>query len=546
MPHALAAKLALSASIILALVSCPLRSFAAQLPSSFDIKLERLGTYATGIFDEGAAEIVAHDPRTQRLFIVNGSTVGVSTGRIDVVSIIDPSQLTLLFSIDVTPYGRAANSVAVSSRGIIAAAVEAAVKTDPGSVVFFDADGTFLSSVTVGALPDMLTFTPNGRRVLVANEGEPRDDYMVDPEGTVSIIDLPRGGPRMLTQANVRTAAFTGFNAPASLDASIRIFGPNASVAQDLEPEYITIDEQGHTAWVTLQENNALGILDIRRGEFTELKGLGFKNHNLPENALDPSDRDGPNNTGRININPYPVFGIYQPDAIASYRVRGRTYLITANEGDARDYDAFSEERRVSALTLDPTIFPNAATLRTNAQLGRLNVTRVNGDTDGDGDYDALYAFGARSFSILTDRGVRVFDSGDQIERITAAQFPAFFNSENDANTFDTRSDNKGPEPEGVTTGEILGRTFAFIGLERIGGVMVYDVTNPFAPRFVEYVNNRNFTGDPEAGTAGDLGPEGLLFIPRFASPTLRPLLVTANEISGTTTIYEVRLTTRE
>lgn len=546
MPHALTAKLALYASIILALVSCPLRSSAAQLPSSFDIKLERLGTYATGIFNEGAAEIVAHDPRTQRLFIVNGSEVGVSTGRIDVVSIIDPSQPTLLFSIDMTPYGRAANSVAVSSGGVIAAAVEAAVKTDPGSVVFFDADGSFLSSVTVGALPDMLTFTPNGRRVLVANEGEPSDDYTMDPEGTVSIIDLPRGGPRMLTQANVRTAAFTGFNAPAALDASIRIFGPNASVAQNLEPEYITIDEQGHTAWVTLQENNALGILDIRRGEFTELKGLGFKNHNLPENALDPSDRDGPNNTGRININPYPVFGIYQPDAIASYRVRGRTYLITANEGDARDYAAFSEERRVSTLTLDPIIFPDAATLRTNAQLGRLNVTRVNGDTDGDGDYDALYAFGARSFSILTDRGVRVFDSGDQLERITAAQFPAFFNSENDANTFDTRSDNKGPEPEGVTIGEILGRNFAFIGLERIGGVMVYDVTNPFAPRFVEYVNNRDFAGDPEAGTAGDLGPEGLLFIPRFASPTLRPLLVTANEISGTTTVYEVRLTTRE
>jgi 2',3'-cyclic-nucleotide 2'-phosphodiesterase/3'-nucleotidase/5'-nucleotidase len=209
-----------------------------------------------------------------------------------------------------------------------------------------------------------------------------------------------------------------------------------------------------------------------------------------------------------------------------------------------REWPGLVEEARVSALTLDPVVFPNSAQLKTNAQIGRLGVTNSTGNTDGDGDFDQLYAFGARSFSIWTATVAQVFDSGDQIEQITAQAFPTFFNSTHDSNnSFDTRSDNKGPEPEGVVVAQLFGRTYAFIGLERIGGVMLYEITNPFSPKFVQYVNNRNFAGNPAAGTAGDLGPEGLLFIPASDSPSRRPLLVVTNEISGTTTIYEISQT---
>jgi Ca2+-binding RTX toxin-like protein len=260
--------------------------------------------------------------------------------------------------------------------------------------------------------------------------------------------------------------------------------------------------------------------------------GLGLVN---VQNALDASDEDG-----NINIRNWPVQGMYQPDAIATFAVNGETYIVTANEGDARDYDGFSEEVRVADLTLDPDAFPNADELQAEAALGRLTVTNTLGDPDGDGDFDQLFSFGARSFSIWDSAGNLVFDSGDDFERITAELLPDEFNSDNDENdSLDSRSDAKGPEPEGVVTGVVDGRTYAFIGLERIGGIMVYDVTNPVSPSFVQYINTRDFEGNAEAGTAGDLGPEGLVFIAAEDSPTGRPLLAVANEVSGSTTLYD-------
>lgn len=495
------------------------------------IEMQVLSTYASGNYNQGAAEIVAHDAETQRLFVVNGAT-----SKIDVLSILNPTAPALLFSIDLVPYGRQANSVDVHN-GIIAVAVEAVVKTDNGKVVLFDANGVYLNAVTVGALPDMLTFTPNGEKILVANEGEPNNDYTVDPEGSVSIIDIEDG----IENPAVTTARFTAFN-NAPLDPSIRVFGPNASVAQDFEPEYITVSHNSKKAWVTLQENNAIGILDLRAGEFREIAGLGFKDHNAAGNALDPSDRDSATNGG-VNIRNWQVFGMYQPDAIAAFKYKGDTFLITANEGDAREYPGtpgYVEEVRVGTLALDPLVFPNAATLKNNANLGRLNVSKAGGDADGDADYDALYAFGTRSFSIWTHKGEQIYDSADDIEQLTAATYPIFFNASNTNNTRDDRSDNKGPEPEGVIVGKAYGRNYAFIGLERIGGLLAYDVTDPYAPRFVQYINNRNFMAATNTAAAGDLGPEGLHFIAEDDSPTGKPLLVVANEVSGTTTVYEI------
>ena len=213
---------------------------------------------------------------------------------------------------------------------------------------------------------------------------------------------------------------------------------------------------------------------------------------------------------------------------------------MTANEGDARDWPGFAEEARIKSLTLDGTVFPDAQALQTDENLGRLNVTRTLGDADGDGVYDALYTLGGRSFSIWTANGSLVFDSDADLERVTAAADGEHFNASNDNNNFDDRSDNKGPEPEGLTLGSVRGRQYAFVGLERTGGIAAYDVTNPHSPVFVDYVNNRDFAADVKTPAAKDLGPEGVLFIPAASSPTGKPLLAVSNEISGTVTTYSL------
>jgi hypothetical protein len=493
------------------------------------IHLTRVGSFAgTG------AEISAYDPRSERLFVTDAGGA-----KVDIVDISDPASPALVSSIDVTPHGAQPNSVAVSGR-TVAVAIQADPKTDPGVVAFFDIDGNFLTSVEVGALPDMLTFTPNGRYVLVANEAEPDDDYLVDPEGSVSVIELRTR--RGSLQATAETADFDELHG-GDIDPGVRIFGPDLTTpdpddtvrpAQDFEPEYIAVSNDSRTAWVTLQENNAVAILDVKDAEFEKVEALGYKDHSLPGNELDGSDRDGLGNTGRINIASWPVLGMYLPDEIASYTSRGRTFLVTANEGDSRDYDGFSEETSIGAVDLDDAAFPSEAVLKTqdDIALGRLTITNTQGDTDGDGDYDKLYAFGGRSFSIWSSRGELVFDSGSDFEDITALEQPTLFNSESgQTSQFDRRSDNKGPEPEGVTVGEIHGRTYAFIGLERVGGVMVYDVSDPREPRFVEWVDD---------ALATDQAPEGLLFVSRGDSPTHDALLVLTNEVSGNTSIYEI------
>ena len=492
------------------------------------IELRPVGQFNSGISDDGATEIAAYDPATARLFVVNASQRTV-----DILDLSKPWEPVRAATLDVTPYGASANSVAVRD-GVVAVAVEADPKQAPGHVVFFATSGQFLGSVQVGALPDMLTFTPDGTKVLVANEGEPKDYCSAgldqDPEGSVSIIDVS-AGVAGLTQASVTTAGFGAFNG--GVPAGVRIFGPHATVAQDLEPEYIAISDDSATAWVTLQENNALAVLDIATATVTQLLPLGTKDHSRSENALDASDKDG---TARIV--PWPVHGMFQPDGIASYQVAGKTFLVTANEGDARDYDCYSEEERVEDLTLDPVAFPDAAKLQEKEQLGRLKTTSAGGDEDGDGQWETIYSYGARSFSIWSGSGELVFDSGRDFELITAGLQPASFNSSGEG-SFDSRSDDKGPEPEGVALGRFRGRTYAFIGLERTGGVMVYDVTEPGQPFFVQYASNRQADGSPAVGVA-DQAPEGVLFISKADSPIDRALLVLANEVSGTVTVYSV------
>ncbi|QQR87934.1 MAG: choice-of-anchor I family protein [Flavobacteriales bacterium] len=497
--------------------------------ASAQISISHVGTYATGSYNTSAAEIVTFDPSSDRIFFVNAQL-----NEVRALDASNPASPSLAFTIPMGAYGVAANSVVVVPGGI-AVAAEASPKTDPGKVVFFDNGGNFLSQVTVGALPDMVTVTPDGTKVLVANEGEPSDDYTVDPEGSVSIIDIS-GGLASITGANVITVGFGAYTP--SMLPGVRIFGPGATVAQDMEPESITVSDDSQKAFVVCQENNAVVRIDLATSTIEQITSLGMKDHSMAGFGMDASD-----NPAGINIATWPVKGLYMPDAIDCYTVGGQTYVVYANEGDAREWGTFVEPRRVgnAAYVLDPTVFPNAATLKQNANLGRLNATIYSGDTDNDGDFDEIHAFGARSFSIRDANGALVWDSGDQFEQITSAAYPTNFNSNNSANnSFDSRSDDKGPEPEAVTLAEIDGVFYAFIGLERIGGIMVYDVTVPSAPVFIQYLNNRDFNGDAAAGTALDLGVECITYVSAANSPDGTPLLITGNEVSGTVSIFRV------
>lgn len=565
------------------------------------IELSKLAAYESGVFGQSAAEIPAFDAASQRLFVVNAKE-----GVLDVLDLSQPEQPKKITSIKVDDIAADAevNSVAVHN-GIVAIAIQAAVKTDPGYVALYQAkDLSKLAHVQVGALPDMLTFTPDGQTLLVANEGEPADDYQADPEGSVSVISLAN-----LKAPILRTADFKAFNGQeAALRAQgVRIFGPKASAAQDFEPEYITVSKDGTTAWVALQENNALAKIDITSAKVVAVYPLGFKDHGLTGQGMDISDADGLDAQGKINIQPWAnVRGLYMPDAIASFEVAGKTYIVSANEGDARAWgennpayfsgDAskgFVEEWRVKHLVhgkgferrlgddlpahlallakgaeLNPSHFAycgaiagDAKNCREDHLLGRLNISWTEGyqkNADGTAKlnergnlvYDHLYSFGTRSVSIWVENaqqtGVElVWDSGDQFEQYIAQHHPEIFNFNHEEAGLDNRSDNKGPEPEGVTLGQIGEKTFAFIGLERVGGIIVYDVTTPASPSFVQYINSRDFkatTEQIELGQAGDLGPEGLVFIPAKDSPNQKPLLVVGHEVSGSTTIYQVNL----
>ncbi|MBK7872036.1 MAG: choice-of-anchor I family protein [Saprospiraceae bacterium] len=948
-----------------------------------DLQLNFLSTYQTNVFDAGAAEIAAFDAMSARLFFTNADANTVT-----ILDISNPSMPTKVKDVDMTIYGGGVNSVAVYN-GLVAVAVESNNKTDDGKVVFFDTNGDFISEVTVGALPDMVTFSHDGTKVLTANEGEPNSDYSVDPEGSVSIIDVSNGA----ANATVMTVNFQTYNDKKTslLNKGIRIYGPNATVAQDLEPEYVALAPDDARAYVTLQENNAIAVIDVANAKVLDIFPLGYKDHfrgapvlsqfkinelvdlpvigtpifdsvaqapvklsgfsglyfdasestqtkyvfytipdrgpneepisptsvttpaDLGAGALSPlrpfklpdyqarivkfevdiltgsvtfgetllnrmdgdqikpitgkgnvigfdetpvqklkvfpdtttvydgidyldtttnigyrelspdpyggdfegivKDKDGnfwacdenrpslykfapdgmmieryvpkgtaaltlpilgfsleegfygketlpevyskrwanrgfeaiaydsdediiygfiqspmfnpgnstqnksdvirilginpedgtpvseyvyllernrdgglaqsrvdkigdavytgngkflvlerdssfpedeegkkyvyeinlvgatnivntplslqdsigsngektlelmsadelgaagivavhktkilnlpsigylpsdkaegiallPNGTiavlndndfglagagitddcvlgiitfaqnygldasdrdNGINILPQPVWGMFQPDAIATYEADGKTYIMTVNEGDAREYDTFEEEARISSLTLDPTAFPDAAALQANAVLGRLNVTNKLGDIDGDEDFDQLHPLGGRSFTVWDVFGNLVFDSGDALEQITATAYPAYFNASNTDNALDSRSDNKGPEPEALTIAEIDGIPHAFVGMERIGGVALFNIEDPKQPVFVKYINNRDFTMSVESAAAGDLGPENIVFVSAADSPNGDALMVVANEISGSVSIF--------
>lgn len=517
-----------------ATMTVPLLSHQAHAQGK--LKLSPISTVRNGVaadlFDQSAAEIVKFDSKSKKMFVVNGAMNSV-----DVFNATNPASPVFVQSIDLSRYGNP-NSLDVSpSSNEIAVAVGNDDKTKRGSVVFLSKKGDLIKSVKVGFLPDMLTYNAQGTKVVVANEGEPNDDYSVDPEGSVSIIDIDGG---TYTHHEITFSDLKKSDVP-----GVRISGPKGTtVAQDLEPEFVSIE--GKFAYVTCQENSAVAKINMETRKLVRIMALGTINHAEIGYGIDASDEDG-----MIRIANWPVRGQFMPDGIATYTAKSgdktATYFVTANEGDSREYGDYLDESRVEDLALDPSAFPLGDTLKLPENLGRLKVVNTAGDLDGDGDFDQLFSYGTRSFSIFDSMGKLVFDSGSMIEIHLANKFPDEFNSAHDeSGSFDARSDDKGAEPEAIELGVIGGRTYAFVGLERFSGIMVYDITNPRNVTQAGFTLNRDFSVEfneddlSKFGKAGDLGPEGLDFVSAKDSPTGKPLLVVANEVSGTTTIYQI------
>ncbi len=512
-----------------------LGAWTALVSPAAAIELKEIARYDNNVFDESAAEIIAYHAASKSMYVVNANDDSIdiyAVGGANTGSATLSKGGTLPLEEDEAP-----NSVAVHGDLIAVAVAGSKKKGRPGKVVFFGTDGKRIRDVAVGALPDMVAFTPDGSKVLSANEGEPYEGSEdgahppLDPEGSISIIDVSDISNGVSTE----TIGFGKFDADELRAKGVRIF-PDKAPVTDLEPEYLTISADGKKAWVVLQEANALAILDIAEGKIDDIVGLGTKDHNVERNGLDSNDKASPG-----DIRPHPFLGLYMPDGIASYEVGGKTYLVTGNEGDARE-----EDTRLGKVNLDPS----AMTAQQRALAGdRIKTSGIDGDTDGDGDIDQVYTYGARSFSIWSESGELVYDSGNEFEVITLQQLGAkAFNSHNEENdSADSRSDDKGPEPEDVEIAELNGKHYAFIGLERVGGVMVYDVSDPQKPKFKHYYNGRDF--NPEFDATGedltkirDLGPEGITFVSATESPFGAPLLAVAYEVSGSVVLYEIKM----
>ncbi|WP_186763920.1 choice-of-anchor I family protein [Planomicrobium sp. CPCC 101079] len=543
-------------ALSLSILAVPSPTAASENLTHFEkgkqgLDVELVGRYKSGAkIDEGGTEIVVYDPNTFRAFSVNGAEKALDILDMTVLKTDNTTDIPLMTRIPLSELGVEASdvtSVAIHpDGGYIAVAAPAVNKEEPGYVVFLTVDGEPIANVQVGALPDMLTFTPDGSKLLVANEGEPAEDYSVNPEGTVSVIDVSSDIGTISDKA-VSTVSFD----EKIIEDDVRKVHPGSTYAEDLEPEYITVDKDGRYAYVALQENNALAKLDIKKEQFVAVKSLGYKDSSISQNKLDASNKDD-----AINIRNWPVLSMYQPDGITSFEADGKTFILSANEGDLQDWEGFSEETRVADIKdeyqLNADLYKGYNQNRLDKlvenglfeeeELGRLT-TSISQPKNEDGKYEAIYGHGGRSFSVWEAGSMELaYDSGDDFEQISAKVYPDFFNSSNDEDSFDNRSDDKGPEPESVITGNIQGTNYAFIGLERQGGIMVYDLSKPAAPKFDTYFSSRIFNGEesPITEQSGDVAPEGLTFVPSDQSPTGQDLLLAAHEVSGTIAVYSL------
>lgn len=552
------------ARLLLATAPLLLTSLAQGTAAPPSITLTPLGSYreettpGSGVCRTGIAQIGAYDHLSRRLFVTNAAD-----NALDILDVGNPARPTLVDRIRVADLTGSTNyeppGVAAAS-GLVALAVEAIdpVSAD-GKLLLLDRNGKLLRAFEVGSGPERVAFSPNGRFVVVAVQGGRDAAQAVDPKGGLAIIDLGHG----IRRATVRFADFAHFDSATLVKQGVRI-GPDPSdptklqpAVLDLEPHSLTVSPDSGTAYASLQLNNALAVVDLHTATVTAVLPFGLKDHDRPGNGLDTSSDDG-----KINIHRWPLWGAYLPEGIAAFRQHGRTLLLTANEGDTRD-----DAAEVGDIQLDRSVFPDASALQAPAALGGLEVSTLPQDAqpNAKGEYRRLVAFGARSIGVWSTSAQRVYDSGNGLERITAtaALYPPgtnYFNTTDDANSFDDRSPRRGPQPEGVAVGNIGGRTYAFVGLRKQSGIIFGDITDAQSGVPLGYTSTRDFKQDPSSGGTldthaevncaldrslsppgrSDLGPEGLLFIPAHLSPNGRPWLVVNYDTSGSTRIFQI------
>jgi|Laugresbdmm110sn_1035088.scaffolds.fasta_scaffold10414_2 hypothetical protein len=440
---------------------------------------------------------------------------------------------------------------------LLAIAVANTTKGSNGVIAFYtlDASGaaTFVRKVEVGALPDGVAFSPNGRYLVVANEGEPDATKGVvssDAEGSISIIAITDGLPA----TSATPLGFTDFNTGGSraseLPAGVRKVRPDPTTfSKDVEPEYVTITDDSKTAFVTLQEANAVAVVDLATSRISKIHALGVKDFGQPKNKIWTNDSYSGCNDDTVcpppTLKNYTnLFGYYMPDGVASFTIAGKTYFLTGNEGDDKNDNietAAKETALVSAISLDTAVFPTSV----STELANLTINKTaNGSAVGvnstTGKYEKLYTYGARSFSIWdADTGAQVFDSGDDFERVVYNDAtPLLLNN---SEGLRKRMDNKGPEPENLVVGQIGKEYYAFIGLERSSGIMMYQITNPAKPKFVQYIRNTTNPASTDSNIAGDISPEGLKFISAADSPTGVPLLMVGYEVTGSLAVFQIK-----
>ena len=509
-----------------------------------------------------AGEITAFDPGTDRLFVTR-SRAGVH--QINIFNLADPTTPGTIGTVDFsTTFGLAANMLGLSSVAVDPLGrfgVASLIPTDNtgtvGRVGFFNlSTGATLGTANVGYHPDSVSFSADGSKMIVVNEGEFKSGA-TNANGSISVFDVSGINVGNLGNLASLTATTRDFSAPnlapgvsiATLrNSNLAAVGTsgafintvpvfNTAAPEAIEPEYATII--GDKVFVTLQDNNAIAEYDLNTNLWTAVTDLGTITQVIDGNDTNP--------TGGISIT-QTVKGLPMPDTVGSYTVNGKTYLVTANEGDARTGDDRDVSRfgdvsgndNMNGLvdTNGPSNFLNTLInanngVRSDAQLGRLNISRINGDTDADGKIDDPTMIGTRSMSIWeeTETGlVRVSDTGSFFETYISLNDPTGW--------VDSRSDDKGPEPEGLTLGSINGVPYAFISMERTGSIFMFDITDPTSPSFVGYIRLAS-------GATTPLRPEGMLFVSAVDSPNGKNLLIVGYEGDGTAAtervaVYEV------
>lgn len=520
------------------LVCCAILSVVGQpaYAQGLELKLLSAFTQAQGA-RPGSAEILSYSPQD---FTVASTMAGSAGYGVQLLTLGASGTLTeralvtfdsaFGFNASNEPLIGSASSTALDplGRGFGAVAlIPASNGTTAGKVGFFDYRATAgasrnLATVDVGFHPDSLRFSSDGKYLFVANEGEFTTGGSTDKEGSVSIIDLSSvsgvGDVSKLKNSAVHTFDFTAGNLKpgVTLDGlrlNDRSAGALANPHRHVEPEYVY--ELGGQVYVSLQENNALAVLDVNTADLASSRWSAVHPLGRLTQTIDASDRDGPGGTTAAKIDDV-VAGLPMPDAIAVFKHNGQTYVVTVNEGDARPDDG-------DIARFGSNVDPDFTGDKSNAGLGRLNVLKAESDTDGDGKYDTPVMLGTRSFSIWNaTTGSLVKDSGS-LEPVLLALDPLTHNMNSGlTSNFDTRSDDKGPEPEALTIGMFGDRRVAFVGMERQNGILAYDITDPTQMLLLGYVNSY---------ADGLVSPESLLFVDAASSPTGAALLLAGYEL---------------